>query len=171
MKQYALITLALVAISLLASCRDARYPIDAVPVMKIDTRLLGNWKAKDQKKHTKNDVVFDMIYSLTKQDDHQYLITVKGKDKKKDKPESTTAYLSEINKALFLNINVKDDSGGYVFLRILDVDVSAGIVKVTSIADTTMIQLASAKQVRERIAKNINNPAFYKDTTYLYKLK
>jgi hypothetical protein len=168
MKPHILLAAAIVAVLFFASCRDAKYPIDAVPSVKMDQRLVGTWKAKEKKGNklvTDNDV----LYMMHKQNDYEYMVILKTNKKKET--ETTTAYLSDVNKALFLNVYVKGDTAGYSFFRILDIDAKGNKVTVASIADTTMNALTSSAQVRERITKNLNNPLFYKDTVYLIRAK
>ena len=162
------IFIAFVFVVLFASCKESNYPIDANPALKVDSRLIGTWKARDIRG---NSPVIDPPYVLTKDNDFQYRVTIKEKDRGVDKEESTTAFLSKIDNALFMNVVVKDDSGGYFFFRILNIDAKNGKVTVASIADTSMVHLSSPAQVRARIAKNLNNPLFYKDTSLLVKVK
>jgi len=168
MKPHILLAAAIVAVLFLTSCSDAKYPIDNTPSIKVDQRLMGTWKAKEKRGNklvTDNDV----LYMMNKQNDYEYMVILKT-NKKKD-AETTTAYLSDVNKSLFLNVYVKGDTAGYSFFRILDIDAKGNKVTVASIADTTMNALTSSAQVRERITKNLNNPLFYKDTVYMFKVK
>jgi hypothetical protein len=167
MSRNLLFVITVVVCALFTSCKESNYPIDAKPAIKIDARLIGTWKPK--KKSGKSPLV-DPPYVISKENDFEYRVTIKEKDKGKDKEEWTTGYLSKIDDALFMNVVVKDDSGGYFFFRILNIDTKNGKVTVASIADTTMIHLANSVQVRERITRNLNNPVFYKDTSLLVKV-
>lgn len=160
--------LTVAAILFLASCSDAKYPIDHTPSVKVDQRLVGNWKAKE-KKGNKYVTDNDELYMMNKRNDYEYMVVLKAMKKKE--VETTTAYLSEVGTSQFLNVYVKGEHPGYCFFRILDINTKGDKVSVASIADTTMNSLTSAEQVRERITTNLNNPAFYKDTTYLFKVK
>ncbi len=156
-----------VALSLLTACREARYPIDEPAIVKIDTRLLGKWVALEKRDNILGAADYDMVYKVTKQSDNKYKIIYK--DGKKKRGEKTTAYLSDINNELFLNVYVDGDSSGYLFLKIISID--ADKIVMTGIADTTMEQLTSPSQVRERITKNLHNPLFYKDTVEMDRVK
>ena len=165
MKRGLLIVTALM--SLLTACREARYPIDDPANVKIDTRLLGKWVAMEKKNNILVSADSGMVYKVTRQSDNKYKLSYK--DGKKGKSEKTTAYLSDINNELFLNVYVDGDSSGYLFLKIISID--ADKIVMTGIADTTMELLTSPAQVRERITKNLHNPLFYKDTVEMDRVK
>ncbi len=169
MKQYfEMLVFAVVVILSLASCADARYPIDNTPSVKVDARLMGGWKVKE-KKGNKMVSTDDMVYMINKHNDFEYMLVTKTGRKKE--AETTTAFLSDVNKVQFLNVYIKGDTAGYSFFRILDINEAGNKLTIAGIADTTMRSLTSAEQVRERITKNLNNPAFYRDTAYLFKTK
>ena len=154
-----------VLVFLLTGCHLSKFPIDESPAVKIDARLLGNWsdKTKDGDQ-----------YILSRKNDYQYNVLIKEKKgKKADKPETYIAYLSTVNSSTFLNVHGKDDDSGdrYLFIRILDLDANGKKMKMTSVADTTMEDLNSSLEVRSYITKNMDNPAFYHDTTWFYKVK
>ena len=167
MKHYLLFAAAIIFLSL-TSCADAKYPIDNTPSVKLDTRLIGGWKAKE-KKGGKMVAADDMIYMINKHNDFEYMVVAKTARKKE--AETTTAFLSDVNHVFFLNVYVKGDTAGYCFLRILGINEAGNRMTIASIADTTMRSLTSSEQVRERITINLNNPSFYRDTAYLFKTK
>ncbi len=151
--------IAVLLIIIIAGCNLPKYPIDDPPVVKIDTRLLGKWKLKNEKD----------VYVITKQNDYQYLITFK---EKKKAPEKQVAFLSKVNDARFLNIYCADDSGGsYFLLRIIDVNAAANRITAATVKDSTMQYLKSSAEVRDYVVKNLDNSAFYSDTGYFYKVK
>src|SRR6185312_9976921 len=82
------------------ACNLSKYPIDDPPVVKIDTRLLGKWAEHKDKNTT---------YTMTRQNDYQYLVTIK--ERKKKEPETYTAYLSKVNDYRFLNVYTRKDTG------------------------------------------------------------
>lgn len=41
---------------------------------------------------------------------------------------------------------------------------------VANVANTTLRQLKSAKEVRNLFERNVHKPSFYKDTMHLYKI-
>ena len=167
MKHYLLFAAAIIVL-FLTSCADAKYPIDSKPSVKVDPRLVGGWKAKE-KKGNKLVAADDMLYVIKKHNDFEY--TIEAKTAKKKEEDTTTAFLSDVNHVWFLNVYVKGDTPGYCFLRILDINKAGDKITIASIADTTMHALTSSEQVRERITINLNNPSFYHDTAYLFKMK
>ena len=169
MKQIAGLALFCIAACLLTSCSEAKFPIDERAKVKIDNRLIGKWGAVDLRKSNELFATdAGILYKLTKQSDNNYRIVCKQRTKKKT--FNTTGYLSVIDSALFMNV-IAEDSAGYFFVRILSINAKEGKVIVANIADTTLLQLTSAAQVRERITTNLNNPLFYKDTAEFYNVK
>jgi hypothetical protein len=86
------------------------------------------------------------------------------------------AYLSKIGDEKFLNVNYWHDTSGknqreegYFFVRLLRV--TPDTIITTVVSDRSMRTLISSKAVRDKIQKNLNNKAFYKDTVHFYKVK
>jgi len=139
------------------------YPINDPPKIKIDARLLGKWKAKNK------NGGYD-IYTIAKKGLYQYLVTVK-EDKKKATGKKI-AYLSQVNNAWFLNMYCEENGDeGYRFMKFLGADPSYDKVTTVNVADSSFIYLNSSAEVRNLIAKNLNNHSFYGDTLRLYKMK
>ena len=168
MKLTRLFVFACAIIILFGSCKESNYPIDAKPLVKIDSRLLGTWKARDKEGQPP---MLDMSVKLTKQTDVLYRLSIKEKDKGKAIEEATNAYLSEIDKSTFLNVHIKDDTGGYIFFRILSIDAKGNNITAVGMADTTLRTAVSSEDLRARFTKNLNNPSFYKDTVEFYRVK
>ena len=167
MKRNVLFVLTIVIVSLLTSCGpDARYPIDEKPEVKVDKRLFGKWILTEEHEG-KYRVDSDIVYMLTKEDDYQYHVLLRAKKDGKYVEDSTIAYLSKIDKEPFVNIYLKDDPGGYIFLKIVKID--ADKILATSLADTMTV--TSAAQVRALMTKNLRNPAFYRDTVEFSRVK
>lgn len=163
MHNYFKFCFSLLLITIFAGCDLSKYPIDDPAVVKIDTRLLGTWSEH------KGDL--SETYTLTKKDDFYYTVTEKNK---KEKPKKYIAYLSEVEHTRFLNVYCKDEkdsTDGYLFIKIIDLNVAKKTATAVSIKDSTMKYLTSTAQVRERITTNLNNPTFYGDTAYMYKVK
>ena len=81
-------------------CVASKYPIDSVPKLKIDSRLIGDWKIKDSDTNER--------FSLSRASDNEYLIMYK--DSKFETQQQFYGYLSEVNKALFLNGYRREDT-------------------------------------------------------------
>ena len=64
--------------------------------------------------------------------------------------------------------SVADEESGYFFVHIINI--SHNSMTTAVVADTTLKYLTSAKEVRNRIEKNLNNPGFYSDTLHFYKV-
>ena len=165
MKRYVEYITAFLFIGLFASCEPAKYPIDDHPLVKIDTRLIGKWKVKGEKDE----------YILSKDGksvnvDYKYLVL--NKDPKTGKVDKFSAFLSEVGNAKFLNVFFKEDTiEGYIFLRILDINAAGTTARIATIADTTLKYITNATEMRERFTNRLNDPTFYNDTTYFYKIK
>ena len=152
--------LSFILVAILAGCDGAKYPIDDPAVIKTDDRLLGKW---GEKKHGHE------YYCISKTDDYHYFIAMLSK--KKDMVDSQTAFLSVIDSARFLNIRSENDEHvpSYMFLRIIDLN--AKKITVAGIKDTTLKSMNSPAEIRTYITRHLNVPAFYGDTTILYKVK
>jgi len=167
MKRNRVVVFAVVIAALLTSCGpDAKYPIDDRPNVKVDKRLFGKWILTEEHEG-KYRVDSDIVYTLTKENDYKYHVLLRAKKDGRYVEDSTTAYLSKIDKEPFVNIYLKDDPGGYIFLKI--VKVSADKILATSLADTMTV--TSAAQVRTLMTTNLKNPAFYKDTVEFSRVK
>jgi len=92
-----------------------------------------------------------------------------------------TVFMSEINNAKFLNVTYRSinadrntkpsnlmEISGYLFLKILDA--SSQQIVATIVRDSTLKMQKSSIDVRNIIAKNINNKYFYSDTLHFYKI-
>jgi hypothetical protein len=144
-------------------CDASKYPIDATPQIKTDSRMIGKWKAieKDGSKET---------YSISTKDEFNYKISFKWKGSKKT--EVCTAFLSEVDKYSFMNVFYKDNEdtvGGYFFFRILDIKPEKMTLLATG--DSLLKKLNSPTEVRNYFLKNKNNPKFYGDTVHFRKIK
>jgi len=147
-------------LTILIGCDVAKFPIDDVPSVKVDQRLVGRWKAEKKGQHE--------VYRVSAIDSMHYLITVK---EKKDKIDSFEAFLSDVRNSKILNVHVKDSSSsGYMFLQILDISSNGKKVTLATIKDTNMLHMESAALIREHIYNNLNDPEFYSDTATLRKL-
>ena len=144
------------------SCTEAKYPIDPVPVAKVDSRYLGSWK----------EVNNSEIFRISKADEYHYLINLDPKVKRGLKANKYSAFASSINGNTFVNIeDLKDGKvNGYAFLRILGMSKDGKKIKGTFVKDSSLEKLGNSLQVRNRIIENINNAAFYSDTAEFEKI-
>ena len=160
MKTYLQYSSILLLSLLFAACDTAPYPIDRTPNVKVDTRLLGNWKMKGRPEE----------YTLIKYTDYKYMILYK--DRRRNDIDKYPAFLSDVDSVKFLNITSEDDStAGYFFLRIININPIKNVVTVAGLKDSTLKDITDPAEVREHISKNLNNPAHYGDTGYFYRIR
>ncbi len=217
--------------AVIGSCKSySKYMIDEHPVVKIDSGLLGIWKAvEDTNKkdymllQSRYDLFHHVVWWTTmdsvekrsyidpeylkdtafvnhfyfrkdlealkgyykdfiKRQDHEYAITRMDGNGRGAHYQQWGSFLSKVGDATFFNImynHTPDEHGeyisekkeeGYFFLRLIRVNKAGDTMITAVVADTAMRSMKSSKAVRNRIAKNLNNPAFYSDTLHFYKV-
>ena len=178
--------------TVIISCKNvAKYSMDNKPAIKIDTNLCGIWKVvEDTDKadyilvQNYDDVLYvpsnkekrpnegDLNYTdYQEKKDYFYYVTRMDSHGRNPHYQQWGAFLSKLNGIKFLNIayfyGIKS---GYIFAKILEVNNTHNRITVAVIADTTLKDLNSSKDVSSRIKKNINNSTFYSDTIHFYKV-
>jgi len=89
--------------------------------------------------------------------------------------EAWDAYLSTVNKKLFLNLlywnEIADNKReeGYLLLQVIKM--ARDTVVTAIVADQAMKNLQSSKEVRSRVTARLNDKRFYSDTMHFYKIK
>jgi hypothetical protein len=86
--------------------------------------------------------------------------------------ENVGASFSKIGNAYFLNVacyDLETNKPGYFFLKVTDINARGWDITLSLVADTTLKDITSQKALRDRIAKNVNNPAFYKPPVHFHK--
>ncbi len=58
---------------------------------------------------------------------------------------------------------------GYFFLKVIDINKDFTKMTAATVHDSTMSEL-NAVGIRQRIARNLDNPAYYFDTVHFYKM-
>ena len=179
----------------LSGCKSySKYTIDDKPSIKIDTGLLGIWKAvadtdkADYVVFQNQDDIFskhpEYMDSLEKKfGDRFYYVTRMNNHGQNPHYNQFRAFLSDLNNMRFLNITYHyvpwfDGNGeigdpeikGYFFVRIIYINPSYDSMKIAVVADTTLKDLTSSKEVRNRFEKNVSKPGFYSDTFIFYKV-
>ena len=183
MNRYIQYCISILLITLIAGCKSySKYTIDDRPLIKIDTSLFGTWKAREDT-DTKNFILIQNFYDVAhkykemhsdssdevKNKDFDYYITYFDRNGRNPHYQQWTVFLSKINSAIFLNSNYRyEETYGYFFIRLIKI--VHDTITTSIVADTTLKYLTSSKEVRNRIAKNINNPGFYSDTLHFYKV-
>jgi len=134
-------------------------PIDT-PSVKIDPNLMGTWVDHDNTNET---------YTVTRQDDFSYHIVVTQVEE--NESESYLAYVSMVNKTMFLNISKiepVDTSPGFILYKMeINNDEELTLTEVTENIDETF---STSQELKKFISKNMANSYFYgKDETRLVR--
>lgn len=114
--------------------------------------------------------------------DYYYHITRMGMHGKTPHYKQWSVFVSKVNNTIFLNIPYRyvpskdghylsgQTKQGFFFVRLVKITAAYDTITTAIISDTTLMHLTNSKEVRNRVAKNINNPAFYSDTLHFYKV-
>ena len=183
----------------ISGCKNiSEYPIDSHPLAaNLDTNLYGIWKAKEDTSSRdyfivqSNQQVFNEYLDIYKnankewtseeghrsvlkryeQNKYGYLITYMNHAGTNPICLHWPVFLSKIRTTTFFNIGGKEGNlEGYMFARIVQIDLKQNNFTVAMVADTTLRALKNSMEVRDRLEKNLNNPAFYKDTFHFFKV-
>ena len=166
MKRNFLFNLIIISIVVATGCnRVSKYPIDDPARVKIDNTLLGKWTLQE-------DTLHSNYFVVKKKDDFKYAISYMNKAGTNVQYEDFEAFLSRVSNARYLNVQYYyKDVQGYFFLKIIDINESGDIVTTATVADTNMLEVTRPAEIRGRISRNVNNPAFYSDTAHFIKIK
>lgn len=162
----------------------SKHTIDEKPSIKVDTTLLGSWKAigdTDNKNFILVQSFYDAYHNTEKQyhmsadfgknRDYEYYITYFNRHGKNPVYGQWITTISVIDGVTFFNIgDLNSELKGYLLVRVISKDTASRKLTTAIVADTTLKYLKSSQQVRERITKNLNNPSFYSDTMHFYKV-
>jgi hypothetical protein len=112
-----------------------------------------------------------------------YYITEADNSAAQTKYMQWTGFVSKVNGATFMNLSesyIQNNEGldlesgtnqdKYYFLRILSINEGRNIIKAVAVQDSTLKYMKNTTQVRNYIARNLNNPTFYGDTVHFYKI-
>ena len=121
-------------------------------------------------------------YKAVEGKDYDYYITDIDNSKQAAEYNQYTCFTSKIGDVNFINADDNftpyttgrgfvrmEEESRYFFTKIA-VNETYDIITLSNVADTTLKKLVNSKQVRHRITANLNNPAFYSDTTRFYKV-
>ena len=144
----------------------AKYALDKTSSVIADTNLIGIWKMDaDTDPHN--------YFVLERSDYYNYVFTYMNKEGSNRTYENIGAFFSDVNGTKFLNLSYYDwntHEGGYFFLKVTDIDKRGFHLTAELVADTTLHSINSAAEVRERIAKNIDNPNYFKKKVHFRKI-
>ena len=166
MKRNILYVIAFFFFALTIGCnRISKYPIDDPARVKIDNTLLGKWAMKEDTSRLN-------YFIIKKKDDFKYLITYMDQGGTHKQYEDFEAFISRVGNFRFLNVQYYYQSvQGYFFLKIIDVNEAGDEIMTANVADSTLSEVTKPAEVRGKITRNINNPAFYSDTAHFVKVK
>jgi len=146
----------------------ARYPIDDPSIENLNDGILGRWKfEEDTNKNNFYEIIRGAPYAV---DRYHILFWDRGGT---NPTYESNMHFSKIGKARFINVPYFEghfSHKGYFFLKILAVNADFTKMTAATVHDTTLWNLDKAG-VKQRIASNVNNPAYYYDTVHFYKVK
>jgi len=174
------------------ACKSvSKYAIDEKPGIKIDTNILGIWKAVEDTDRA-NFVLVQNNYDATHlQEEYKYgsyaiynndyFITYMNMHGQNSLYHQFTSFLSKVKGTEFLNVTYSYSPyadhkftgmtyEGFFFVRLIHINASFDTITTAIVADTTIKNLKSNGEVRRRIAKNLNTASFYSDTLHFYKV-
>jgi hypothetical protein len=135
--------------ALLCGCPyESDVPIDQ-PAVKINPKIIGAWE--DQEGHD--------VYNVSRKDDYTYAIEVI--EKKDNKVDHSTAYTSNINGTVFLNI-YEDNPGAGKKYSLYKIEMKGdNAVKVFPVTDNIREQFTSSSDLKKFFAANMKNSYFF----------
>lgn len=111
----------------------------------------------------------EYITEYRKEQGFKYYITYFNSNGMNPYYQQWDASVSKIGNETFLNFHYHDSAfSGFSFVRIISQSKTS--MTVAKVADTTLRQLKSAKEVRYIFERNVHKPSFYKDTMHLYRI-
>lgn len=156
------------------SCKNvARYPMDEPMSDLVNDKILGKWQAEE-------DTDKSNIIIITKSSD-SFKYDLKYWEHGGTNPTyESQIFFSKINDALFLNVACWDDvrndkvyyqKVGYMFFKVVYATPDFSKLALTNVADTSLQSTHSTLEVFNKIARNLNNKAYYEDTIHFYKVQ
>jgi hypothetical protein len=123
----------------------------------------------------------DAYEEFKEKKDHYYYITYFNRHGKNPLYQQWHSFLSKVNNATFLNVPYRyvpimnghangPSKVGFFFVRLIKISPAFDSITTAVVSDTTLWQLTSSKEVRDRLTKNMNKPTFYSDTLHFYKV-
>lgn len=128
------------------------------PTLAIDKKLLGKWEPGKEGE----------IYTIKKQDEFNYTID----SEKGDKKESYTAFLSDVNGTLFLNLSESknaNDPKKYLFYMIEWINESS--FKLYPISENVREKFKTKEELKKFIAENMKNSYLFEKEGTLTRIK
>lgn len=139
---------------------ESAYPIDEKPMIDLDTSFYGKYYLAENPEKTDH---FTIEKGYSERNYHLVFWTRGG-----DHPQyESDSYISKIGDAQFINIKGGDfrDKEIYLLVRLMP-DKRHHFINAPVVSDERLSKMKSSAEVRAYIAKNIDNPALYKDTLH-----
>jgi hypothetical protein len=152
-------------------CRSvARFPMDEPSADYANDKLLGKWKVEE-------DTDKNNYFEIVRRSGDKYKARYWNRGGTNPTYEGHV-FFSKINNVLFLNVpywhqnaDAGKDYPGYIFLRVVNTNMDNSRMTTAVVSDTSIGGLASQLDVYNRIAKNLNNKAYYSDTMHFVKVQ
>jgi len=149
MKNVLLLFLVFLSSILFMGCPyETEVAIDATPSVKIDTRLLGTWQAKNST---------DGKFIVTKWSDNEYKIE---ETKKEGKSTIYKAFLSDVKGTVFMNAKEEDGMSGNYYLYKVVMNGSES-VKLVSVTENITEKFATSAELKNYIEKYMGLSFFF----------
>ena len=144
----------------------AKYALDEKPAIAADTDLIGIWKMKeDEDSHN--------YFVIEREEPNTYVFTYMNHEGANRTFENFDAFFSKIGNTEFVNAHYQDwrtGVTGHFFLKVIERSENGFHLTLALVADTTLKDLPNAAAVRARIAKNLDNPDYYKKPVHFHKI-
>jgi hypothetical protein len=132
-----------------------KYAIDEKPIVRIDDHMQGIWKLAE-------DTNYNDYFIIEKDGNFQYSITYMNRGGDNRGLEHGGFNFSMIGKVKFIVISNWDENNpGFLFYRIDSVDRGSWDVVLRLATDPSLKNVKSRTELRNLLAKNLNNPSFY----------
>lgn len=146
----------------------AKFSLDE-PHIPADTDLIAIWKMQE-------DVDEHNYFVVERYKYDQFVFTYMNRGGSNRTYENGGAFFSKIGNVPsvatdFINVgcyNRETNSMGYFFLK-AEVGNRGWDITLSLVADTTLKDITSREALRERFARNLNNPHFYKQPVHFHK--
>jgi hypothetical protein len=143
----------------------AKFALDETPNIPADTNLIAIWKMQE-------DLDAHNYFVVERYRFYEFVFTYMNRGGSNRTYENVGAFFSKIGNVDFLNVQYYDHdtkASGYFFMKVTDLDSRGWHMTLSLVADPTLKDIPNREALRERIAKNLNNPSFYKKPVHFDK--
>lgn len=163
MKKYSRIIVIILLAAFSAGCKSySRFPLEPRGSVRVDTNLIGIWKMQE-------DTDVHNFFVIERYNDYTYAASYMNEGGDNRIYENWRVFMSEVNGVKFLNVpydNFDWEKGesrekGWFFMKVTDIDKGGFNITLSPVTDSTLSRLTSSKEVHDRIATNLNNPAYF----------